>query len=185
MKGPGLLGCASGCWRSAARVKLDALRPAFAHTPTCAKPGCRARSAVRAQAQGASEPEHEHPRGIFETYPQSAETVTILDARRVPCAERQAASVQVIRCLLICRPYSSSWEDSCALAFPSLTLLCLSVRLFSPAHGLHHRERRGAWGQGWQDVSKSMHGQQCCLAAAAGGGTSCASRCRGGPASAS
>ena len=46
---------------------------------------------MRAQAQDASEPDQEHPRGIFETYPQSAETVTILDARRVPPAERQVA----------------------------------------------------------------------------------------------
>ena len=91
MKGLGLQGCASGCLRSAAHVKLDALRPAFAHIPVCAQPRCRASSPVRAQTQEASEPEQEHPRGIFETYPQSAETVTILDARRVPPAERQVA----------------------------------------------------------------------------------------------
>ena len=93
MMGVGLQGCASGCRRPAARVKLDAMRPALAHIPACAQPACRASSPVRAQAQDALEPEQEHPRGIFETYPQSAETVTILDARRVPPAQRQVAKV--------------------------------------------------------------------------------------------
>ena len=93
MMGVGLQGCASGCRRPAARVKLDAMRPALAHIPACAQPACRASSPVRAQAQDASEPEQEHPRGIFETYPQSAETVTILDARCVPPAQRQVAKV--------------------------------------------------------------------------------------------
>ena len=82
MLGLGLQGCAPGCWHSASLVKLDALRSA--HIPACAhKPGCRASSPVRAQAQDAPDHKQEQPRGIFETFPQSAETVTILDARRV------------------------------------------------------------------------------------------------------
>ena len=137
MQGLGLQGCVSGCWHSAIHVKVDALRPAFAHVPACAhKPACRASSPVRAQAQDAPEPELEQPRGIFETYPQSAETVTILDARHVPPVSRKDVRAYLVTthtvvhvCLLVAHTGHPGRTAGQSVTFiTSFSYLALPVR---------------------------------------------------------